>query len=63
MDGKLVEYACAYCGETNETFVDPSAGLKQSYVEDCGVCCHPNVLHIRVELSTGDIAIEAAVEE
>jgi hypothetical protein len=63
MDGILVEYTCAYCGEANETFVDPSAGLKQSYVEDCGICCHPNLLHIHVEPSTGDVAIEAAADE
>lgn len=26
-------YRCAVCGEENETFVDPSAGLMQSYEE------------------------------
>ena len=40
------EYGCAYCGETNLTFVDFSAGSNQSYVEDCQVCCQPNILSI-----------------
>jgi Cysteine-rich CPXCG len=31
----------------NGTFVDVPAGMQQSYVEDCQVCCRPNVLHIR----------------
>jgi hypothetical protein len=26
--------------------VDPSAGSFQEYVEDCPVCCRPNVLRI-----------------
>lgn len=39
-------YACAGCGEWNEISVDPSAGRRQSYVEDCQVCCKPNVLSI-----------------
>ncbi len=63
MDSALTEYACAYCGELNETLVDLSAGSKQVYVEDCAVCCHPNVLSVQVDLSTGDIALEAHVEE
>ncbi|MBV8436195.1 MAG: CPXCG motif-containing cysteine-rich protein [Silvibacterium sp.] len=41
------EFQCAGCGEWNETVVDESAGLRQSYVEDCQVCCKPNVLDIR----------------
>ncbi|MBV8115041.1 MAG: CPXCG motif-containing cysteine-rich protein [Silvibacterium sp.] len=41
------EFQCAGCGEWNETVVDESAGSRQSYVEDCQVCCKPNVLDIR----------------
>ena len=40
-------YQCAGCGEWNETTVDESAGTRQQYVEDCQVCCKPNVLDIR----------------
>ena len=32
-------FQCAGCGEWNETIVDSYAGTKQTYVEDCQVCC------------------------
>jgi len=57
------EYYCAYCGEPNLTFVDLSAGGQQSYVEDCQVCCHPNILYIRVDEDTLDIEIDTEYEE
>ena len=37
-------YVCSYCGEEIVIPVDPSAGAYQQYVEDCPVCCHPNVI-------------------
>lgn len=40
-------YQCAGCGEWNETVVDEMGGSRQLYVEDCQVCCKPNVLAIR----------------
>ncbi|MGK7917515.1 MAG: CPXCG motif-containing cysteine-rich protein [Prochloraceae cyanobacterium] len=52
------EYFCAFCGEPNTTFVDISAGMQQSYVEDCQVCCRPNILFIRVDEHTLDVEIE-----
>ena len=55
-------YRCAVCGEENETLVDPSAGSIQSYVEDCAVCCRPNVLHIRIDEATGNISLETEFE-
>jgi hypothetical protein len=56
------EYSCAYCGESNLTFVDLSAGSYQSYVEDCQVCCRPNVLYIQVDEDTLDIEIASEYE-
>jgi hypothetical protein len=53
------EYICAFCGEANTTFVDLSAGLSQSYIEDCQVCCRPNQLFITVDEDNLDIAIAA----
>lgn len=38
---------CAWCGESMVVAVDPSAGPEQEYVEDCQVCCSPNVLTVR----------------
>ncbi len=63
MDATLQEYACAYCGETNETLVDPSGGTRQVYVEDCSVCCRPNVLSVRIDGDTGELSVESGVEE
>jgi hypothetical protein len=40
------DYRCAYCGEINHTFVDPSQGDTQTYIEDCQVCCRPNKLSV-----------------
>ena len=56
------EYICAYCGESNMTFVDLSAGLQQSYVEDCQVCCQPNVLYLEIDEQTLDIEINSEPE-
>ena len=55
-------YACAGCGEWNETMVDESAGSRQRYVEDCQVCCKPNVLRVSWEPGTGEFVIEAELE-
>lgn len=56
------EFVCAFCGESNPTFVDISGGYQQSYVEDCQVCCQPNVLYITIDPSTLDIAIHSEGE-
>ena len=55
-------FQCAGCGEENETDVDPSAGSKQSYVEDCQVCCKPNVLRIWWERDLSEFLISAELE-
>ena len=55
-------FQCAGCGEWIETTVDSSAGSKQSYVEDCQVCCKPNVLHIEWDKSAGEFTIWAELE-
>ncbi|MDC0832727.1 hypothetical protein AY599_14405 [Leptolyngbya valderiana BDU 20041] len=56
------EYVCAYCGETNTTFVDWSAGNQQSYVEDCQICCQPNILYVRFDEDTLEVEIETEPE-
>ncbi len=55
-------FSCAYCGESNVTFIDISAGLQQSYVEDCQVCCQPNVLYISIDEDTLEIEINSDCE-
>ena len=39
-------YVCPTCGETIVVPLDASAGAEQEYVEDCPVCCNPNVIHV-----------------
>jgi hypothetical protein len=33
--------SCPYCGEFAELDIDEGGGRRQSYVEDCPVCCQP----------------------
>jgi hypothetical protein len=55
-------FQCAGCGEWNDTTVDESAGRTQRYVEDCQVCCKPNVLEIACDPETGEFSITAELE-
>ena len=55
-------FQCAGCGEWNETSVDESAGSQQKYVEDCQVCCKPNVLSVSWDQSGRDFVIAAKLE-
>ncbi len=55
-------YQCAGCGEWNETSVDESAGSRQQYVEDCQVCCKPNLLDVRWDVSAAEYSIHAELE-
>ncbi len=54
-------YACAFCGEENDTLVDPSAGRRQTYTEDCTVCCRPNLLTVTLDRQ-GRARVEASQE-
>lgn len=42
-------YFCDSCGEEIVIPLDVSAGATQQYVEDCPVCCHPNVIHVEID--------------
>jgi hypothetical protein len=55
-------FQCAGCGEWVETLVDESAGSKQQYVEDCQVCCKPNVLTVQWDPSAREFTIRAELE-
>ena len=39
-------YTCPTCGEQIVIPLDPTGGSDQQYVEDCPVCCNPNVIHV-----------------
>ena len=56
-------YQCATCGEIIETVVDPSQGERQRYIEDCEVCCRPNLLTVLIDEEGPSATIEATFEE
>lgn len=62
--GELVpaSYHCAWCGEKNDIVVDPSQGKEQQLIEDCQICCRPNILHINRDPATGDFVVRADPE-
>lgn len=39
---------CPYCGEGLFIAIDPSEGLKQTFEEDCHVCCRPITIRLRI---------------
>ena len=41
-------YNCDSCGEEIVVPIDLTAGPRQEYVEDCQVCCCPNVIHVEI---------------
>lgn len=53
-------FTCAFCFQDNETTVDPSGGMIQRYVEDCQVCCRPNLLTVRLETDATEADITSA---
>ncbi|MBT5871899.1 MAG: CPXCG motif-containing cysteine-rich protein [Candidatus Latescibacteria bacterium] len=56
-------FQCAYCGQGNEICTDLSAGIFQSYVEDCQTCCRPNILSVAFhETDTGDWEVSISSE-
>jgi hypothetical protein len=34
-------YTCPWCFEQNYVAVDPTGGKRQTFSEDCPVCCNP----------------------
>jgi hypothetical protein len=54
-------YTCDSCGEEIVVPIDLSAGTSQEYVEDCPLCCRPNVIHVEVE-EDGDVRMWAKRE-
>jgi len=54
-------YVCESCGEEIVLPIDLSAGSEQKYVEDCPVCCCPNVIHVEVD-EDGDVRVWAERE-
>ena len=55
-------YQCPHCGERVDTAPDPGGGDEQEYVEDCPVCCRPNVIRASYSPDEDDFAVEAFAE-
>ncbi|TWT59192.1 CPXCG motif-containing cysteine-rich protein [Allorhodopirellula solitaria] len=51
-------YVCDHCGEEIVIPVDLAGGEMQTYVEDCPVCCSPNVIHVHVDNERVDVRAE-----
>lgn len=58
-----IDTNCPSCGEPVTLVVDVTAGRRQTYVEDCWVCCTPMevvvVVHSRDDV---DVEVKAADE-
>jgi len=54
-------YVCDACGEEIVIPLDLSAGESQEYVEDCPVCCRPNVIHVEIH-DDGEVRVWGEAE-
>ena len=54
-------YVCDACGEEIVIPLDVSGGISQEYVEDCPVCCRPNVIHVEID-EDGETRVWAEAE-
>lgn len=54
-------YLCDSCGEEIIVPIDPSQGHSQEYVEDCPVCCCPNVITVELD-EDGEVRVWATRE-
>ena len=58
---RKVTYGCAFCGEDNDLPVDPGGGRRQTFTEDCTVCCRPNLITLALD-EDGEVSIEVTQE-
>ena len=42
-------YVCDACGEEIIIPLDLTEGTRQTYVEDCPVCCRANTIHVQID--------------
>jgi len=56
-----VTYDCAFCGEENDLYPDPSGGRRQTFTEDCTVCCRPNLITLTFD-EDGEAEVEVSQE-
>ena len=56
-------FSCACCFEPNDLFVDPQEGDEQEIIQDCEVCCRPNVITVKIDHRTGRAEISSYQED
>lgn len=54
-------YLCPACGERVQVWIDPENGAAQEYVEDCPVCCRPNLVRAFIA-ADGAVRVEVQAE-
>ena len=54
-------YICDSCGEEIALSIDVAAGRQQEFVEDCPVCCRPNVIRVEFD-EDGRVRVWASSE-
>jgi hypothetical protein len=54
-------YVCQSCGEEIVIPLELTSEASQEYVEDCPVCCCPQVIHVEVE-EDGAVRVWAEAE-
>jgi hypothetical protein len=54
---------CPFCGEADEIAVDQGGGTRQTYTEDCAVCCRPRVVHVEPGDEPGEVRVWLEREE
>ena len=54
-------YVCDSCGEEIALALDIDAGSQQEFVEDCPVCCRPNVIRVEFD-EDGQVRVRATNE-
>lgn len=55
-------YVCNSCGEEIVVPLDHSQGKRQEYVEDCPVCCNPNIIFVEFD-PDGEVNIWSRAEQ
>lgn len=51
-------WTCDFCGEENISFIDPTGGVNQVFVEDCLACGHTNTVGVTVDVDSEEVLVE-----
>jgi transcription elongation factor Elf1 len=56
-------FSCPHCGEQVDSWPDLGGGERQTYIEDCPVCCRPNRITAVLDESGRDFFLEVVAED